>query len=406
MTRSRWRSSALALVLAPALALAGGRGGHGPPAPSAGQRAGAPGAPAGPVLRAALGRPVLELLEPQVDQSLPRLTLRARNRGQADLPASALAVRYRVEGVVRGPAQPIAEGTFVAENVALPVGATAVLGGVVLPDRRRALSFEHVTVNVALAVAGPSAVEPTSASFPLRWRTRTAVLDARALRAAGMGWFRLRLNGYDAGAVPLPAAREACLVAVGAGGRDAALRFGLPPGGPVPAGAGSSFLVLVNATGGESRGERALLVEDGRLTLRVEVAGRGSDGFKAGVLAAGRFDDAALPDLALAPFPVTAVLALGIDRQRAALCVVGASVEASPRASDPPGHLAGVAPAAEAAVQGMRAAIVQGVTSLLARPDARSVIEDLLARALAASGPISALYAIDGRGQEIVVTCA
>ncbi len=390
MRPSRRRLAGFALTLA----LADGRGGAARPAPAA------PGASLlGP------GRPVLELVAPEVDQSALRLTFRARNRGQADLPPSAVTVRYRVDGVVRGPAPPLAEGSFVAENVAIPVGATAVLGGAALPDRRQALSFQYVTVNVALAVAGPAAVEPASASFPVQWRTRTALLDARALRAAGSGRLRIRINGFDPGGVGVPAAREDCLVAVSALGRDAALRFGLPPAAPAQAGAGPASVVLVNATGGESSGEEAVRVQGGRLSLRVEVAGRPVDGLKAGLLAAGRFDDGALSDLPLAPFPVTAVLALGVDRQRAALCVVAASAEASPRVPELAGSQAPLRPAAEAAVRGLRGAIVDAVTSLLARADARSLIEELLARALAASGPVAAVYAVEGRGDALVVTC-
>jgi len=377
----RWRSAAAAALLVSALAVAAAG-----PAPLA-------------------GRPVLELLEPEVDQATLRLAVRARNRGQAALPSSTVTVRYRVEGVVRGPAQLIADGTFLAVGVSVPAGGTAALGGVVLPDRRRALSFEHVTVNLALVVAGPIVVEPTSASFPLRWWTRTVVLDTRALRAAGSGRVRIRLNGFDPAIGPAPVAREECFVALSTVAGEAALRFGLPPGTSAPAADGAAWLVLVNATGGESPAGEAFSVRDGRLLLRLVVAGRSTDGLKVGAVAHGRFDDAALPDLPLAPFPVSATLALAVDRDRAALCVVGAAAEAATVPPDLPAAMSRLGPAARGAIEAMRGSVTQALTALLARADARSLVEQLLARAVAANGPVSAVYAVEGRGDTIVVTC-
>lgn len=348
----------------------------------------------------AVGRPVLEVLGPEVDQAALRLTFRVRNRGQTDLPPSAITVRYRVEGVVRGPAELIAEGAFRADRVALPAGATASLGGVVLPDRRRAFSFPNLTVNVGLVVEAPLQVEPASASFPLRWRTRVAVIDAGALRRAGGASLRVRIDNFDPAAGARPPSSGSCLVAVACGARESALRFDLPahpvsgPRGPV--------LVLVD--GLESRAAQPTSVADGNLVLRVEVAPPTGDALKAGALVGGRFDDGAWPDAGLPPFPVTARLAVTVGRDRSRLSVAPAEVDVPVPAARLPAGLAPLRAAVEATAAEVRDAIVAHTKSLLSRPDARSAVEDLLLRAVEAAGPVSAIHAVEARGDSIVVT--
>ena len=377
--------------------------------------AGAAPAPVSAQFEVRVARPVLEAVEPLIDQGSLRITFRARNRGEADLVPSPVNVAYGVRGVVRGPWPLITEGRLRADRVAIARGQTVELGSITLPDRRAAFSYDNVTVSVSIDPEGTPDLEAATGSFPYRWTPRTMTLTTAMLRTLGrVSSCRIRLNNYNPAGRPEPVAANDSFVVLNLAGTEILNRFDIPPTRAVVRLAGSFT--------GQARPERVygifirqivtqlhgrddfFSIQDGKLVIRLVFPNAAGGEVKIGEVTDGVFRDDQVPDVGIGPFSAEMVLTPGLTSDLAHLTFVRSAVEVSALAPRLDGHPEALDPFIRDTLKtSVRDSIVGQLNAVLARPDIKRAFEVGFA-GLTSIGDLTVIRRVEGRGEAIVVT--
>lgn len=362
-----------------------------------------------------VARPVLEAVEPVIDQNTLRITFRVRNRGDADLAPSRVNVTYSVRGVVRGPSPLISEGTLRADRLAIPRGRTVDLGSMTLPDRRVAFSYDDVVVGVRIQPEHIPSLEAATGSFPHHWSTRTMTLTSAMLaiisRASSC---QIRLNNYSAAATPEPVVANDSFVTLNLAGAQSTARFDIPVTRAVLRVTGSlsdhiylerHYGILINQIVADLRNRDSFLsIRDGQVAIHLEFPNAGGPEVKIGELVERRFRDSEAPDINLGPFSADVLLTPGITSDMTRLTFVRSSVQVPPVSARLEGRFEGLNPFIRDTLNNyVHGSIVSQLSGILRRSDVKRAFEDGLATVTSAMN-VSIIRRVEGRGDSIVLT--
>ncbi len=362
-----------------------------------------------------VAKPVLEAVEPLIDQASLRITFRARNRGEADLAPCRVNVNYSVRGVIRGPSPLINEGRLRAERVAIPRGGTVELGSVILPDKRVAFAYDDVTVGVRVDPEYTPDLEAATGSFPHRWTPRTMTLTSATLgiisRASRC---RIRLNNYDPAARPVPIARNDSSVSLNIAGTESTNRFDLPSTNAVLRATGSLsghtyvekvYPILINQIVTDLRNRDDFFsIREGRLVIHLEFPNAGGPEVKIGELADGAFRDDEAPDVNIGPFIADILLTPGVTSDMARLTFVRSSVEVPPVSARLEGRFEWLNTFVRGALNTyVHDTIVDQLNGILTRAEIRRAFENGLT-GITSGLDVTVIRRVEGRGTSIVMT--
>ncbi len=264
--------------------------------------------------RVTVKKPVLTVLDPEVNQNNMKIKLFAKNRGSADFRPSQIHGSYQILGNGE-----LASGIIETERVGLARNESVELCEITLPDRARALATDSIRIKVRIGAYYVQPLREATGDFRHSWTRQTARINDAMLNLLGMATTcEVVIDNWDetsgtARWIRNPYQENACLVNFDVAGAGTPFRFTLPyfddrkTEGPLAI-VYRTFLRNIRAY---HRGDSDLFsVRDGKLQITLQFDGRDSREIKIGRVGQtgsreGKWKDDAVPDVNLSAFTVT-----------------------------------------------------------------------------------------------------
>lgn len=143
-------------------------------------------------------RPIIENLQPEVDQTNLKISFLVKNSGDGNLQPTTLTVNYQIKGRgSRGPQKILKEGR-ITQNISIPAGSHVKIGEVNLTDKKEAFSYDELVIFLDTHANYSLPIEKDTDTFIHKWITSELVINDIMIRAFGdfiSG--SIRLNNYD-----------------------------------------------------------------------------------------------------------------------------------------------------------------------------------------------------------------
>ena len=263
-------------------------------------------------LRVSVKKPVLTVLEPEVDQDNLTIKFFAKNTGDAVFRPTPINVNYEIDGGT------LARGSFSTPRIEIAKNQRVELGRITLPDKNRAFQNDSIRIRVDIGAYYVQPLREARGDFTHRWTARTTQINDAMLMLLGMATTcEIVIDNWDetsgnARWIQNPYQENACLVDFNVAGSGTPFRFTLPyfdderTEGPLAI-VYRTFLRNIRAS---HRGDSDLFsVRDGKLQITLEFDGRDSREIKIGRVGQtgsreGKWKDDAVPDVNLSAFTV------------------------------------------------------------------------------------------------------
>ncbi len=366
--------------------------------------------------RVILRKPILDLVEPVVNDDTLAVQLSVRNSGRGDFRPTPIQVNYEVYGIDRGrPSPTIASGSYATARLGIEHGQTASLGSIDLASYRDQL-FSHEAMGIHLRI-GASYVLPLreeTARFRHPWEDHTITINQGVLDLlAPVTTAEVRLNNYNPSNPRIPLANDSYVQfnMMGMGGEPArfsipAQRYRVQVRGRVTGHLYVDELVLflinrIEATGASTG---LLSIRDGKLGIHLNFPNAGNSEIKLGTLNDHTFDDGEVPDLNIGGFAVSAWLTPSIRDNHISYSAI--EVEVPPVSASLTGRFEGLNPIIRGYLSDyVTNAIRSQLNSVLGSSNIKTAIENGLASAVnMGSRHINRLVSVRGSGNSIIIT--
>ena len=362
-------------------------------------------------LRVTVKKPILSVLEPEVNQNDMTIKFFAKNTGTATFRPTPINVMYQVAGGT------LASGTFTTPRMEIRKNQTIELGEITLPDRARAFERNSISIRVEIGASYVLPLASDREDFTHTWRTSTVRINNSMLRLLGMGtvaeimvdnWQESHGSGR---AITPPYERNACVVDLTVFDNNQRMPFDLPPlesratGGELPL-VYWTFLKNIHSL---HRGDADLFsVSDGKLQIALHFPNTGSREIKIGRIGNvggydGKWIDDDAPDVDLSSFTVNIKFTPAVSAGQ--LTYTNVAVDIAGLSASFPGGWAWLNPAFEGyATRTIRSELDSTLTSILNNATIKNSIVSGINSGISATGvSIIRIISVSGAGDTITV---
>ena len=262
--------------------------------------------------RVTVKKPILSILEPEVNQNNMTIKFFAKNTGNATFRPTPINVNYQVEGGT------LANGSFTTPRMEIRKNQRVELGQITLPDRERALGRDSIRIRVDIGASYVLPLASDREDFTHEWTTSTVRINSSMLRLLGMGTVaEIMIDNWSNPtssnrAITPPYEANACFVDLSVFDNSQRMSFDLPPledrktGGALPL-VYWTFLRNIHSL---HRGDADLFsVSDGKLKIALHFPNTDAREIKIGRIGNvggydGKWIDDDAPDVNLSSFTV------------------------------------------------------------------------------------------------------
>ena len=268
-------------------------------------------------LQVTVKKPILTILEPEVDQNNLTIKFFAKNTGNADFRSTPINVSYQVEGGT------LATGTLTTPRMEIRKNQRAELGQITLPDRNRAFQTNVIRIMVDIGASYVLPLESDRKTFTHEWTRRTTLINNGMLNLLGMATTcEIVIDNWDE-TVPAadwrrnPFQENGCLVDFNIGGSGTPMNFTLPYY-DTESGALLYRIFLKNIRAYHRGDSNLFSVNGGKLQITLNFDGRDSREIKIGLVGKtgsrrGKWKDDYAPDVNLSAFTVNIKVTPGLS---------------------------------------------------------------------------------------------
>ncbi len=268
-------------------------------------------------LQVVVKKPVLTLLQPEVNQRNLKIKFFIKNTGNADFRATPINVNYQVGGGT------IASGTFTKPRTAIRINQRVELGEITLPDRNRAFRTNSIRMRVTAGASYRMPLRETRADFTHDWTPSTFNINSAMLGLLSMGtnveilvdnWNESHGSGF---AISPPYQENASFAEIDILGRNERRVFTLPYLQLSSKRKALKYRIFVKNIRCNHRGDRDLFsVSNGKLKISLEFANPDTREIKIGRIGnlgrlAHKWIDNDAPDVNISRFTLDILLTPG-----------------------------------------------------------------------------------------------
>ena len=362
-------------------------------------------------LRVTVKKPVLTVLEPEVDQDNLTIKFFAKNTGNADFRPTPINVNYEIDG------GRLATGSFTTPRIEIAKNQRVELGRITLPDRARAFQNNSIRIRINIGAYYVQPLREARGDFTHEWTARTTQINDAMLNLLGMATTcEIVIDNWDetsgtARWIQNPYQENACLVDFNVAGSGTPFRFTLPyfdderTEGPLAI-VYRTFLRNIRAS---HRGDSDLFsVSDGKMQITLEFDGRDSREIKIGRVGQtgsreGKWKDDAVPDVNLSAFTVIVKVTPALSGGQLTYSDVDVSI--SGLSADFPGGWSWLnAGFRNYATRTVRNTLDSALTGVLSSGSIKNAIIDGINSGISATGTdITRILSVRGSGNTITV---
>jgi hypothetical protein len=357
--------------------------------------------------RVTVEKPVLTILEPEVDQDNLIIKFFAKNTGNADFRPTPIIVMYQVQGGA------LADGTFTTPRMGIRKNQRVELGRITLSSRNLAFQRNSIQIKVDIGASYVQPLESDHKTFTHDWIAQTTTISDAMLNLLGMATTcEITIDNWDE-TVPSsnwrrnPYQENGCLVDFNIAGSGSPMNFTLPYY-DTTSGA-LLYRIFLRNIHAYHRGDSDLFsVNNGKLQITLNFDGRDSREIKIGLVGKtgsrkGKWKDDYAPDVNLSAFTVTIQVTPDVKSGQLTYSDVDVSVSGL-RANFPGGWSWLDAGFQGYATRTVRNTLDSALTSVLNSNSIKSAIISGINDGISASGTdITRILNVRGSGDTIVV---
>ncbi len=364
-------------------------------------------------LRVTVKKPVLTVLEPEVDQDDLTVRFSASNTGNADFRSTRINVTYWING-----GSSLMEGSFRTDPMEIRQGRRVELGEITLPDRARAMSTDSIRIRVDVGASYVLPLRSARRDFTHRWTTQTVTINNSVLRLLGMGTVcEIMIDNWNEShgsgrAITPPHQANASFVDLDILGEHQRMEFTLPhlesvaTGGPL----GLKYWTYLRNIHAHSRGDADLFsIVDGKLQISLEFPNTDSREIKIGRIGNvggydGKWIDDDAPDVNISRFTVNITFTPAV--RGGELTYTGVDVEVSGLSASFPGGWSWLNPGFQDYItRVVRRNLDSALTTTLSDSSIRTAIMGGINSGMSvASADITRIISVRGSGSSITLT--